>query len=84
MQVFKGGGHMTLYRCSNGNSGVYSYDIGLDYIEVEYKDENPSIYRYSYKSAGKEKVEKMKELAQNGYGLNSFINKNARGLQEKY
>lgn len=34
----------------------------------------PRVYRYSYKSAGVENVENMKVLAEQGYGLNSFIN----------
>ena len=36
------------------------------------------MYTYSYKSAGVENVEQMKKLARQGYGLNSFINKNVK------
>lgn len=73
---------MTLYRSICGNSGVYSYEIGSDYIDVRFK-ETPQIFRYSYLSAGKENIEKMKELAENGYGLYSFINMHVKELYIK-
>lgn len=64
---------MTLYRSTYGNSGVFSFEIGSDYIDVRFKDA-PEVFKYSYQSAGREHVEKMKELATKGYGLYSFIN----------
>lgn len=62
----------------NGDSGVYGYEIGTDYIKVQFKD--GSIYTYTYLSAGRDKVETMKILAKSGNGLNSFINRYARKL----
>lgn len=73
---------MTLYRSICGNTGVYSYEIGSDYIDIRFK-ETPQIFRYSYLSAGKENVEKMMELAENGYGLYSFINMYVKDLSVK-
>ena len=73
---------MTLYRSICGNSGVFSYETGTDFIDIRFK-ETPQIFRYSYQSAGKENVEKMKTLAENGYGLYSYINMHVKELYEK-
>lgn len=73
---------MTLYKNINGDSGVYSYEIGTDYIDVKFKNTS-KIYKYTYSSAGTENVEKMKQLAMQGHGLNSFININVKYLYEK-
>lgn len=69
---------MKRYMDINGDSGVYGYEIGTDYIKVQFKD--GSIYTYTYLSAGQDKVEIMKALAEAGDGLNSFINRYARKL----
>lgn len=69
---------MEIYKDINGDSGIYRYEIGTDYIKVQFKD--GSIYTYTYLSAGQDKVETMKVLAEAGNGLNSFINKYARKL----
>lgn len=68
---------MTYYSDIDGDSGVLAYEIGIDYIDVQFKGTS-KIYRYSYQSADRENVETMKELAQSGNGLNSFINKNVK------
>jgi hypothetical protein len=63
---------MERYRNTSGNSGVYSYEIGNDYIRVQFS--SGQTYRYSYKKAGNHNVEKIKTLARNGSGLNAYIN----------
>lgn len=63
---------MERYRNTSGNSGVYSYEIGNEYIIVQFS--SGQTYRYSYNKAGNYNVEKMKSLARIGSGLNSFIN----------
>lgn len=60
-------------RYSNRDSGVNAYQIGLEYILVKF--DSFKIYKYSYRKAGRFKVEKMKILAVKGKGLNSYINK---------
>ncbi|MDH4330549.1 MAG: hypothetical protein OEV93_03280 [Candidatus Moranbacteria bacterium] len=74
------------YKNLSGLSNVVAYEIGDDHITVKF-DENPAFtyttYKYSYDSAGKENVETMKDLAQEGWGLNSFINAKVRKLYEK-
>lgn len=72
---------MQTYPNKGGNSGVIGYSIGEDYIEVQFSSGHP--YRYSYTSAGVEKVEQMKKLAKEGEGLNSYINRYARNDFEK-
>jgi len=73
---------MVLYRDIDGDSGVYSYEFGEDYIDIQFKGAH-RVYRYSYQSAGRDNVQTMKRLAQSGDGLNSFINRNVKYLYEK-
>lgn len=72
---------MQQYKNLGGDSNVTAFLIGEDYIDVQF--DGSAIYRYSYKSAGSDKVEKMKRLAVQGYGLNSFIMRYARMDYEK-
>lgn len=72
---------MTNYANLGGNSNVLAYNIGDDYIDVQFG--TGKIYRYSYESAGDYKVELMKKLAEQGYGLNSYIMRHARKDYEK-
>lgn len=62
---------MTRYRNINGNSGVFAYANNTDSISVQFND--GAIYLYTYTSAGKSDIERMKLLAVNGSGLNSYI-----------
>ncbi len=74
---------MERYKNSGGDSGVSSYEIGSDHIIVIFKG-NQKPYRYSYGGrAGQTHVENMKNLAQNGTGLNAYINKHVRDLYDK-
>jgi len=72
---------METYRNINGDSNVEAYEIGSDFIRVKFA-RTAKIYQYSYRRAGRENVEIMKELARNGDGLNSFINKNVEKLYD--
>ena len=67
---------MMLYKNLGGNSGIHAYLTGTDHIDVQF--DGGKVYRYSYRSAGRDKVEQMKKLAVQGQGLNSYITKNAR------
>ena len=59
------------YDSISGNTGVVAYDLGEDWIEVTFT--NNREYLYTYASAGQAAVETMKELAQGGAGLSTFI-----------
>ncbi|WZL80721.1 hypothetical protein QBE53_13035 [Vallitaleaceae bacterium 9-2] len=67
---------MIKYKDVDKNSGVQSYEIGHDSVTVQFK--GGGVYCYSYKSAGVNNVERMKVLAQQGDGLNAFINTTVR------
>lgn len=67
---------MTRYRNLSGNSGVLAYKIGEDYIIVEFQE--GGTYLYNYKRPGKNKVERMKELAIAGRGLSTYISRHVK------
>lgn len=64
---------MPRYKDTDGDSGIYAYEIGPDWIEVEFSRGTTRFYRYTYASAGSGHVEMMKKLAAQGDGLNTFI-----------
>lgn len=66
---------MTSYLNKSGNSNVKAYEIGTDYIIVIFNGGAVRNYLYTYNSTGQENVEKMKKMAESGYGLNSFISR---------
>lgn len=72
---------MQQYQNKNGNSGILAYEIGKDYIDVAFREYG--IYRYSYTSTGEKRVEQMKQLAIQGYGLNSYISRYVKKDYEK-
>jgi hypothetical protein len=70
---------MGFKKYKNTESGVTAYEIGKDCIRVVFSD---MIYLYSYKTPGKQHVEKMKELARQGNGLSTYISQNIREQYE--
>lgn len=72
---------MERYRNSGGDSGVSSFEIGSDYILVQFFG-TARTYRYSYRKAGQHHVENMKRLASSGSGLNSYINLYVKNLYD--
>jgi hypothetical protein len=72
---------MLHYRNVAGDSGVIAYEIGDDYIKIKFARSSKS-YTYSYNKAGKVHVESMKQLAENGRGLSTYISKYAKDLYE--
>lgn len=65
---------MERYKNLSGDSGVVSYEIGIDFIWVVFSDR--ARYLYTYARTGARNVDHMKQLAADGRGLNSFINTN--------
>ncbi len=63
---------MVQYKNLARNSGIHSYEIGSDYIKLKYNGTSKK-YTFSYEKAGKNHVDKMKTLAERGYGLNIYI-----------
>jgi hypothetical protein len=68
------------YANAGGDSGVARYELGEDYIDVEFT--TGAVYRYSVRSAGKANVEKLKKFALAGIGLNSYIARVCKKLYE--
>lgn len=73
---------MKSYANRGGNSNVQSYEIGNDFIAVKFKGTS-KIYVYSYRIAGSHKVERAKQLAEAGSGLNSYIQLNMKNDFER-
>ena len=72
---------MERYKNAGGNSGIFGYEIGSDFIRVQFQD--GAIYLYTYASAGEDAIEAMKQLARAGQGLNGFINRNVYRAYER-
>ncbi|TRW25165.1 hypothetical protein FMM05_07615 [Flavobacterium zepuense] len=70
---------MKRYKNLEGHSGVTGYEITPDAIAVQFN--NNAVYRYTYASAGKRVIEKMKQLATAGKGLSTYI---SRKVKEKF
>lgn len=68
---------MQRYADINNDSGVVGYEIQATSITVWF-DGRASPYTYSYARAGQLYVERMKQLAQSGDGLNAYINNNVK------
>ena len=67
---------MERYANLNGNSNVVAFEIGNTWIKVQFVTGSP--YTYSYQKAGETHVERMKVLAREGRGLNSYIMLNCK------
>ena len=72
---------MIPYKNLSGDSGVIAYQPEPEHIAVMFKDGD--VYTYSYSSAGKQHVEQMKTLAENGRGLATYINQHVKEQYER-
>lgn len=72
---------MKQYKCISGNSGVSGYQLEVDHIDIMFQDGR--LYTYSYRIAGRDHVEKMKDLAESGQGLTTYINKYVSELYDR-
>ena len=61
------------YKNNSGRSGVSTYEIGDDFIIIEFMTRKYRFYKYTYNATGKADVEEMKRLSDIGEGLNRFI-----------
>jgi hypothetical protein len=69
--------NMHRYRNLDGNSGVSFYEYGPDFIRLQFL--GGSIYRFDYQRPGQTHVEQMKELAQAGRGLSTYLSRHVQG-----
>lgn len=72
---------MKKYGNVAGNSGISKFEMGDEWIRVRFSKD--IIYTYSYKIAGPDHVEKMKELAGKGSGLATYINRFVKDLYDQ-
>ena len=72
---------MIKYLNLSGKSNVDSYEIESTTITVTFSDK--AKYLYSYMKPGRAQVEKMKELAQKGEGLQTYISSEIKMKYEK-
>lgn len=70
---------MKRYKDITGHSGVTAFEIEEDGIKIEFNHD--AVYLYTYASAGKRTIEKMKRLATTGKGLSTYI---SQVVREKY
>lgn len=72
---------MQKYGNLSGDSGVIAYDTGGDFIDVEFRR---ATYRYTYASAGESVIEHMRQLAEAGKGLSTYIAQNKPPYASKF
>lgn len=65
---------MKLYKNLGGNSPIVAYDYDTAAIYVQFK--GGAVYKYPAEKVGGENFQKMKQLADAGQGLCSFIHRN--------
>lgn len=69
---------MDRYRNLGCDSNVVAYEIGANFIKVQFR--GGAIYLYTEQSAGTAYISRMQALALAGRGLNGFINTFAKKL----
>lgn len=67
---------MERYRDIDGDSGVQTFEVGDDFIVVQFT--KGRMYLYTYSVTGSYHVNNMIKLARTGTGLNRYINLNAK------
>jgi len=67
---------MTPYKNLSNESGVKAYEILDDGIRVQFLSDD--VYYYSNDIPGKKHVDQMKDLAEKGKGLATYISQNIR------
>jgi hypothetical protein len=73
---------MTPYHSqSKKTSGVIAFEIRTDAIVVKFQEHT---YLYTYKSAGKSTIERMKKYALAQKGLSTFISQHQPAYEMKY
>jgi len=72
---------MKKYENMSGRSGIVSYMIYEDYIEVRFN--SGVYYKYSRLSVGSFYLAEIKKLAEKGQGLNAFLTAKCRGLHSE-
>lgn len=75
---------MERYKDWDDDSNIVAYEIGDDFIIIEFRNGRERFYKYSYISTGQMRIENMKSLAMKGDGLNSFISTERPPYESKW
>ncbi len=67
---------MQRYANRSGHSGVVAYELGVDSITVKFTGGDR--YLYTEDSAGAVHIARMRELAESGRGLSTYISQHVR------
>ncbi len=67
---------MKPYKNLGGNSSIVAYDYDTTAIYVQFK--SGAVYKYPAEKVGEANFQRMKQLADVGQGLCSFIHRNAQ------
>lgn len=67
---------MNQYGGNKKKHGVQGYEIGPESIDVEFS--SGWIYHFNHQKPGPQRVERMKQLAESGHGLSTFISKHVK------
>ncbi|WP_137174788.1 hypothetical protein [Massilia sp. HP4] len=67
---------MQRYANRSGHSGVLAYELGADSITVKFTGGDR--YLYTQDSAGAVHIARMRELAESGRGLSTYISQHVR------
>lgn len=67
---------MQRYANRSGHSGVVAYELGADSITVKFTGGDR--YLYTEDSAGAVHIARMRELAESGHGLSTYISQHVR------
>jgi hypothetical protein len=71
---------MAEYGGHTKKPGVRGYQIGPESIDVEFS--SGWVYHFSYQKPGALRVERMKQLAESGHGLSTFISRHVKNRFE--
>ena len=63
---------MKRYQNASGDSGISHYEIGADYIRIRFTGSRKT-YEYNNRLNGSKHIEQMKDLAEAGAGLSTYI-----------
>ncbi len=72
---------MKQYKDTDNDSNIEAYEYGDNWITIRFKDD--SEYDYSNETVSQYELNQMKLLADEGDGLNAFINKNKPPYKSK-
>jgi hypothetical protein len=76
-------GVMQRYKNASGKSGIHSFEIFKDRIDIIFITDLTLKYVYTYNKPGRNHVDQMKALAIKGENLTTYINKNIRDNYER-